>query len=293
MFVITAPTSQIGSQLIGDLLAADAPVRVIARDPGRLAPEVRDRVEVVQGTHADPAVLTKALAEGDALFWLVAANPAATQRSEALAGFTQGVLPVIAGQGVSRIVGVSALGRGSAMAGRAGLVTESLAMDDLIASSGIAYRALACPSFMDNTKRQAAALREQGVLHGPIDPARTVRTCATRDIAATGARLLLGEGWTGFAEAPVLGPADTTYTEMVAVMSEVLGREVRYQQTSFDAYREQMLRAGMSEWMAANMTDMAAAKNDGLDDFQPRTAGTSTPTTFRQFCEETLKPLAV
>jgi uncharacterized protein YbjT (DUF2867 family) len=33
MIVITAPTSQIGSQLLTHILALDAPVRVVARDP--------------------------------------------------------------------------------------------------------------------------------------------------------------------------------------------------------------------------------------------------------------------
>jgi hypothetical protein len=47
---------------------------------------------------------------------------------------------------VKRVVGVSALGRG--VAGNAGLVSGSLAMDDLIASTGVSYRALTMPSFM-------------------------------------------------------------------------------------------------------------------------------------------------
>jgi hypothetical protein len=51
------------------------------------------------------------------------------------------------------VVGISALGRGTAVAGRAGYVTASLAMDDLIAGSGVAYRALTMPSFMDNLLR--------------------------------------------------------------------------------------------------------------------------------------------
>jgi hypothetical protein len=34
---------------------------------------------------------------------------------------------------------------------------------------------------------------------------------------------------------------------------------------------------------------MAAAKNDGLDNAEPRTALTATPTTFRQWCEQVLK----
>jgi hypothetical protein len=35
---------------------------------------------------------------------------------------------------------------------------------------------------------------------------------------------------------------------------------------------------------------MAWAKNEGLDNAEPRTAENTTPTSFRQWCEEVLKP---
>jgi hypothetical protein len=57
------------------------------------------------------------------------------------------------------VVGISALGRG--VVANAGYVTASLAMDDLIAGTGVAYRALTMPSFMDNTLRQVEPIRDQ------------------------------------------------------------------------------------------------------------------------------------
>ena len=38
---------------------------------------------------------------------------------------------------------------------------------------------------------------------------------------------------------------------------------------------------------------MAAAKNNGLDNAEPRTPENTTPTSFRQWCEEVLKPAVV
>jgi len=46
----------------------------------------------------------------------------------------------------------------------------------------------------------------------------------------------------------------------------------------------------MSEAMAQGMLDMMVAKNEGLDNAQPRTPESTTPTSFRQWCEEVLKP---
>jgi hypothetical protein len=77
---------------------------------------------------------------------------------------------------------------------------------------------------------------------------------------------------------------------MSRIMSEVLGKPVRYQQIPFDAYKARFIGFGMSEAMAQGMTDMAAAKNDGLDNAEPRTPENTTPTSFRRWCEEVLKP---
>jgi len=42
--------------------------------------------------------------------------------------------------------------------------------------------------------------------------------------------------------------------------------------------------------MAQAMLDMLDAKNKGLDNAEPRTPQSTTPTSFRQWCEEVLKP---
>jgi uncharacterized protein YbjT (DUF2867 family) len=196
MIVVTSPTGQIGAQVVRDLLDAGAPVRVVVRDPGRLAPGVAERVEVVRGSHSDPAVVAEAFAGAAAVFWLVPADPQADRLDAAYSGFARPAIEAFAAQGVGRVVGVSALGRGTPMAGRAGNVTATLAMDDLIAATGVPYRALTMPSFMDNTLRQVGPIKGQGVLYGPSLPDRPAPAVATRDIAAVAARLLRDDAWT-------------------------------------------------------------------------------------------------
>lgn len=56
---------------------------------------------------------------------------------------------------------------------------------------------------------------------------RVLRTCATRDIAATAARLLLDGSWTGQDDVPLVGPDDLSPEGMARVVSEVLDRPVR------------------------------------------------------------------
>ena len=50
-----------------------------------------------------------------------------------------------------------------------------------------------------------------------------IPTCATRDIAAVAARLLLDRSWSGQVASPVLGPEDLSFDDMARIMSEVLG----------------------------------------------------------------------
>lgn len=292
MIVITTPTGRIGRQVLADVLeSANAQqVRVILRDPARLPDRVRRRAEVIEGSHGDASVLDQAFQDADAVFWLVPPTPQAASAEEAYVGFTRPGAEAFKRHGVRRVVGISALGRGTALAGRAGIVTATLAADDLIADSGVAYRALTMPSFMDNLLRQVAPIKARGRFFGPIGGDRKSPTCATRDIAAAAARLLLDDSWSGVREQPLLGPEDLSFNDMAGVISEVLGTEVRYQQIPFEAFTANLIAAGMGQPMAQATADMLAAKNEGLDNAEPRTPESTTPTSFRQWCEEILKP---
>ena len=288
MIVITAPTGTIGGQVLERVIDSGEPIRVIVRDPSRLPTATRDRVEVVQGSHGDARVVDEAFAGADAVFWLAPPNPRAASLDAVYVDFTRPACDAVRRHGVRRVVGVSALGCG--VTGRAGLVTATLAMDDLISATGVSYRALTMPSFMDNVLRQAEAIGERGVLFGPISPDRRAPTVATRDIAEVAARLLLDDTWTGQGSVPVLGPEDLSFSEMAEIMADVLGRPVRYEQVPLDAFRAGLIAAGWSDAMAEGMADMMRAKDEGLDNAEPRTAESTTPTTFRWWCEEVLRP---
>jgi uncharacterized protein YbjT (DUF2867 family) len=290
MIVVTAPTGQIGHQVLNNLLASDEPIRVIVRDPSRLPAHVRERVEVVQGSHGDLDVVTRAFAGADSVFWLVSPDRHAESVEAAYVGFSRPACEAFKAQGVKRVVGVSAFGRGAPVAANAGYVTASLAMDDLIASTGVSYRALALPPFMDNLLRQVEAIKNQGMFFDIISGDLRQPTCATRDIAAVAARLLLDHSWSGVDSVAVLGPEDLSYNDMARIMSEVLGRPVRYQQIAGSALKATLTGFGMSDAMAQGMVDMIMAYDQGLAIAEPRTPESTSPTSFRQWCEEVLKP---
>jgi uncharacterized protein YbjT (DUF2867 family) len=290
MIVITTPTGDIGHQVVEHILRSAKPLRIIARDPSHLSPEARKRAEVVQGSHGDIAVINKAFTGADSVFWLVPPDPRAQSVDEAYVGFTRPAADAFKKHRVKRVVGISALGRGTPWAAQAGLVTASLKMDDLIASTGVSYRAVTNPSFMDNVLRQVEAIKNKGAFFLPISGDLKQPSACTRDIAATAAKLLLDDSWNGVGSAPVLGPEDISYNDMAQIMSKVLGKPIRFEQISTEALKSRLLQRGMSGAMAQGTVDMWTAYGRGLDTAEPRTAESTTPTSFRQWCEEVLKP---
>jgi uncharacterized protein YbjT (DUF2867 family) len=290
MIVITAPTSQIGSKVVSDLLSVGAPLRLIVRDAAKLPDAIRGRTEIVEGSHGNASVVDHAFEGATDVFWLAPPDSSKTLE-EAWLHFTLPAAQAIRRHSVPRVVSITALGRGTPWQDRAGPVTASIRMDDLLMESGAAFRGLAMPSFMENTIRQAGVIKQRGMFFGPIRPDRKLPFTATRDMAAAAARLLGDGAWDGREEVPVLGPEDMSFDDQAAIITDVIGRPVRYQQISFDQFKQQLLDRGASDSVAQGFVDMYRAKDEGIDNAALRTSENTGPTSFRMFCEQTLKPV--
>lgn len=284
MIVLTTPTGAIGNQLLARLIASKERIRVIVRDPPRLDPVVRAAVDVVVGSHGDPAVVDRAFQGADAVFWLVPPDLRATSLAAAYVDFSRPAAEAIARHGIGHVVSVSALGRNSPWERQAGLVTASLDMDDLIASTGTAFRALTMPSFMDNMLRQAAAIRE-GSFVWPDDGDARRPTCATADIAESACDLLLHRSWSGRGEQAVLGPEDLSQADQARILSDVLGRPIAFRPVSVADYASALAQYGASAAFVEGYAAMMAAKAKGMDNTVARTPANTTRTTFRVWCE--------
>ena len=289
MIVITTPTGQIGRQVLVMVLDSGEPIRVLARDPSRLDPKIRDHIEIIQGSHDNIDVVTQAFAGADCVFWLVPPNLKAESTVDYYLDFTRPACEAITSQGVKRVVGVSSLGR--EVAEKFGLVSAAYAMDELIESTGVSYRALRMPAFMEDMLNfQGEAIKSQGVFLGSQSGDRKTPCCATRDIAAAAVKLLLDDSWSGQGSVPVLGPEDLSFNDMAQIMSQVLAQPVRYQQIPAEAHKSMLMQHGMGEAYTQGIVDNQAQAEQGIYNAEPRTSQSTTPTSFRQWCEEVLKP---
>lgn len=287
MILVTTPTGDIGRRVLSHLRAAHAAVRVIARNASKLPQD--PHLDVVEGSMADAATINRALPGVTRVFWLPPGDPALPSAAAAYIDVSRAFCDALPGSEVTHVVGISALGRGWTKP--AGHVTATLAVDDMIAATGVHYRALACASLMDNIARQAAPIRSLGRFFQPTPGDLKLPHVAKADVARIATDLLLDPSWTGVEALPLLGPEDLSFNEMAAILSAVLDREIAASALSMEEFRQVMLGFGASDGMAQAYVEMLTAKNEGMDHLVRPTSRHITPTTFRTWCEEELRPM--
>ena len=289
MIVVTTPTGNVGSQLLAELLKAGTDrVRVIVRDPSRLPDAVRDQVQVIAGSHDDPAVLDQALDGAQGLFWLIPPSMRVSSAEEYYLSFTRPAAAAIGRHQVGHVVGISSAGWN--WPHPAGLLSAAHAMDTELERSGAAYRSLGMGFYMENLLRPLPRMLSEAVLSLPLSPERPLAVVATQDIAATAASLLLDRSWEGTDHIPVFGD-NLTPNEMAATISDVLGSQVTFEQADLEQQTASTIQRGVPEGMARDFTAMYWAQQNGIYD-EDWSHATPTPTSFRTWCETVLASAA-
>lgn len=291
MILITTPTGDIGARVLRHVLDARQDVRVILRDPAKLPEEIRSRIEVVEGSHSDPTTIERGLDGARAVFWLPPGNPTAPSAQDGYVAFSRAFALALPSSGVTHVVGISALGRG--WPHPAGLVTATLETDDMIGATGVNYRALCCASLMDNMLRQVGVIRGGGAFYAPTPGDLSLPQVAKADVANVAAALLTERTWSGVEAVPLRGPEDITHVEMARMMTEVLGKPIRFEEMPMEQFEVMLAGMGTSPGMVRDYVAMMRAKNEGIDTMaKPDDARQRrTPTTFQQWCERELKPV--
>jgi uncharacterized protein YbjT (DUF2867 family) len=289
MIVVTTPSGNVGSQLLAELLNAETePLRIVVRDPSRLQDTVRDRVQVIVGSHDDPAVLGQALHGAQGLFWLIPPSMRASSAEEYYLSFARPAVEAIRRHQVGHVVGISSAGWN--WPHPAGLLSAAHAMDAELERSGAAYRSLGMGFYMENLLRPLPRMISDGVLSLPLKPDRPLALVATQDIAAVAAGLLLERSWEGADQIVVFGD-NLTPDEMAATISDVLGSQVTFEQTDLEQQTASTIQRGVPEGMARDFTAMYWAQQNGIYD-EDWSHASPTSTSFRTWCETVLSPAA-
>jgi uncharacterized protein YbjT (DUF2867 family) len=289
--LVTTPTGHIGSRVVHQLLAAPGghTVRVLARDPGRLAPAVRERAEVRTGTLDEGDSLARALDGADGFFFLIPPpRPDVPDWIGWMRATAEHAVSAAAAAGAPRTVFLSSSGAHRSDLGPVSVLGE---VERQLADTVPNLAVLRPGYFFENTLGAVPTLAGQGAIYGIYDPELAFPQIATRDIGDAAARWLADGGWRGHQVQALHGPRDLSMRELADDAAEALGRPVQYVQVPIDAVSAGMAQAGLGESMVREYGRMLTGlANSRFEHPEPRTPATTTPTTFAAWAAEALRP---
>lgn len=246
--LVTGATGRVGRHVVDQLIARNADVRVLVRDPAKA--NFASNVDVVQGDMLDIDALRRAFNGVRTLFLL-----------NAVAGdeFTQAIiaLNVAREAGVERVVYLSVFDADRAV--NVPHFAVKFGAERMLEAMGFSATILRPAYFIDNDVMIKDVIFNYAVYPMPIG-SKGVAMVDTRDIAEVAASELLRRDRAA-KKLPsetinLVGPETLTGLEVAAIWSDVLDRPVVYGDDDPSGF-EQNLASIMPKWMAYEMRLMA------------------------------------
>jgi len=237
MILVTGATGTIGRPLVDALVSEGAKVRAVTRHP--LAAGLPAGVEVIQGDPSRPDTIAPFLEGVTALFLHPRAvgTPAAGQ-----------LLALARQRGAQRVVALSATNVDDPLDQQPSRYhgDRNKEVEDAAVASGLGWVSLRASSFASNTLLAwGAQIRAGDVVRGPYATFAEA-PIHERDLAGVGARALRTDALVG-RRLELTGPQSLTHQQMVAIIGEVTGRPLRYQELPPEAARQGMVAQGLPE----------------------------------------------
>ncbi|MEV0335952.1 NmrA family NAD(P)-binding protein [Nocardia sp. NPDC050717] len=219
--LVTGATGNTGRHVVRELHARGEKVRALTRDAAAARTLLGADVELVTGTHTEPATIGEAWHGVDRLHVTVTAG---------LAEVGPELIGRAVDAGVRRITVVWGGGVGP--------------VEQAIAESGVEWTRLEPQEFMSNTLTWLAPILADGVVREPYDhPSALVHEA---DIGAVAAVALLEDGHHGQAY-NLTGPAAITPHERIAMLAEAAGRPIEFARITHQQAVDRLRATGVSQ----------------------------------------------
>jgi uncharacterized protein YbjT (DUF2867 family) len=233
MILVTGATGNAGGAVVRALVAAGAPVRALVRDAGASLPA---GAVAVAGDLNRPETLAPHLEGVEAAFLL-----------SGYEGLEE-TLADMRAAGVERVVLLSSSAAPSEDLTNA-VARYHILSERAVRDSGLRWTFLRPSSFMTNSLQWLPQLRAGDVVRAPFADV-AVATIDPDDIGAVAAAALRSDAHAGRAYR-LSGPEALRPADRVAVLADVLGRDLRFEAQSNDEARAEMSAAMPADYVEA------------------------------------------
>ncbi len=245
MILIIGATGTVGKEVIRILSPAGITAKAFTRNRERAATLLPHDVHIMQGELDDVASLKTALNDVSRLLLITPSDPQQVS-------WERNVISAAAESGIRRIVKLSTLG---ANPDSSSLIARWHGQSEAnLKSSGIPYTILRCHNFMQNTLAFAPSIAAEGAFYAPLADAKIAMVDA-RDIAEVAVKVLTEESHRGRIYR-LTGAEAVSYHRVADLLSEAIGREVKYQSITLRTAKENMIEKGFPSWEVEELLNL-------------------------------------
>ncbi|NLU68552.1 NAD(P)H-binding protein [Streptomyces sp. HNM0574] len=275
--LVTGATGNVGPHAVAQLLDAGVETRALVLENDPNSDRIPPGAEVFHGSLADPDSLDACLEGVDAVFLMwpfftldVDTVPAVLEKLE---------------KHTRRVVFISSIGVHIGLEPVGNRCHAYL--EQQIEKTSLEWTFLQTTGFACNTRiGWAAQLKESGVMRSPYGEAAR-SPIHEADVAAVAVRALTRDGHAG-RRYVVTGPEALPQIDQLAVIAEVTGRDLRWEDVPADAAKAAMVEVGWPESYAAGALDyfaMLVKEPETVTDHVAQVLGRA-PRTFREWVTE-------
>jgi uncharacterized protein YbjT (DUF2867 family) len=250
MILITGASGNTGREVLKQIVGTGRKIRA-AYQSEKKAAEAPAGVEAVLMDYNQSGTVRAALRDVERVF--LVGPPAAN-----LVELERNAMDEIKRSGVRQVVKLSAMGPRNVTFPR-----QHLESEDYIKASGTGYTFLRPNGFMQNmVTYNAGTIKTQGAFYGCQGEGK-VSHIDLRDVGAVAVKVLTNEDQHLSKIYTLTGPEALTNARMAEILSENLGREIKYVDLPEEQMKQAMLAAGTPEWSANGILDLDRLYREG------------------------------
>ena len=234
--ILVTTAGKVGAEAVRSLTLREVPVRVLVRNPGKAKSLADAGAEIAAADLDAPASIDAAMAGITAVVLVSPGVPAQELN----------VIASAARAGAEHVVKVTSNASADSPIARRRWQTE---IEAGLAASGLAHTLLRSNAYMQNVLALAPVIAKTGGFGSSAGQGR-IGMVDARDVGAVAAGIAASPAPHAGKTYWLTGPELISYSNVAAVLSELLGRPITYRELSFEDDKDAMIRAGVPQPIA-------------------------------------------